>query len=336
MFGPPLLLLASLLPLAQNPPQPALTVDKVADDLYVVLGGGAGNTTVYITDEGIVLVDPKFDRTHDDDLMAHVTALSNRPIKYVLNTHPHDDHTGGNVKLAPAIIVGHSNQRDIMVRRNLPGAPQVTFGSELRLTLGETEVVARYLGRCHTGGDSFIFFAQRGAVATGDCVTRGNPRGAVNPPTSSRILIDYDNGGSFDEALKTVERLLTFDFDTVIPGHGPLGTKADIVRWYEGLERLQDRVSALLRDGKGRDAVVDVLVKEFQWDPATVADRANEIDQRVEAINRRALDRSVANDQLVEKGHGFSLIKAAVRVHRVGPAFPWSIGLDLEEPVFQR
>ena len=274
MFGPPLLLLASLLAPAQNPPQPALTVDKLADDLYVVLGAGAGNTTVYITDDGIVLVDPKFDRTHAD-LMAQITALSNRPIKYVLNTHAHDDHTGGNVKLAPAIIVGHVNQRDIMLRRNLPGAPQVTFGSELRLTLGEKEVVARYLGRCHTGGDSFIFLAQRRAVATGDCITRGNPRGVANPPTSSRILIDYDNGGSFNEALKTVERLLTFDFDTVIPGHGPLGTKADIVRWHEGLERLRDRVSALLRDGKGRDAVVDVLVKEFQWDPATVADRAN-------------------------------------------------------------
>jgi len=274
LFGPPLLLLASLFAPAQGPPQPALTVEKVAGDLYVVLGGGAGNTTVYITDEGIVIVDPKFDRTHDD-LMARITALSNRPIKYVLNTHAHEDHTGGNVKLAPAIIVGQSNQRDIMVRRNFAGAPQVTFGGELRLTLGEKEVVARYLGRCHTGGDSFIFFAQRRAVATGDCVTRGNPRGAVNPPTSSRILIDYDNGGSFDEALKTIARLLTFDFDTVIPGHGPLGTKAEIVRWYEGLQRLHDHVSALLRDGKGRDAVVDVLVKEFEWDPATVADRAN-------------------------------------------------------------
>jgi len=119
-----------------------------------------------------------------------------------------------------------------------------------------------------------VFFPARRVLATGDCITRGNPRGVLNPPTSSRILIDYDNGGSFNEAIKTVEQMLTWDFDTVVPGHGPLGTKADIVRWHAGLKRLQTRVSAMLREGKGQDAVIDVLVKEFEWDPASVAARA--------------------------------------------------------------
>jgi glyoxylase-like metal-dependent hydrolase (beta-lactamase superfamily II) len=274
MFGSALLLLASLLnPAPQAPFPPPITVDKVADDFYVVRGEG-GNTSVYITDEGVILVDPKFERNHAD-LIANVRALSNQPITYVFNTHAHEDHTGGNVKLAPAVIVGHMNQREIMLKRHLSGVPQLTYGAELRINLGGKEAVARYFGRCHTGGDSFIFFPARRVLATGDCITRGNGRGVPNPPTSSRILIDYDNGGSFTEAIKTVEQVLKLDFDTVVPGHGPLGTKADVVRWHEGLQRLRNRVSALLREGKGRDAVLDVLVKEFEWDPNSVADRAN-------------------------------------------------------------
>lgn len=269
-----LLLLASLLApagQAQAPPPPPTTVDKVANDFYVVRGEG-GNTSVYLTDEGIVLVDPKFERNHED-LIARVAVLSNRPIRYVFNTHAHGDHTGGNLKLAPALLVGHANQREIMLKRNLPGTPQLTYGSELGVNLGGKNTVARYFGRCHTGGDSFIFFPALRVVATGDCITTGTPA-VPNPPTSSRILIDYENGGSFSEAIKTIEQLLKLDFDTVVPGHGPLATKADIARWHGRLQRLQNRVSGLLREGKGQEAVVDVLVKEFEWDPATVVNRA--------------------------------------------------------------
>jgi cyclase len=269
------LLLASLLaPAGQAqapPPPPPMTVDKVADDFYVIRGEG-GNTSVYITDDGIVLVDPKFERNHAD-LIARVAALSSRPIKYLFNTHAHADHTGGNAALAPAVIVGHANQREIMLKRNLPGPPQLTYADELRVSLGPTEAVTRYFGRCHTSGDSFILFPTRRVLATGDCITRGTPT-APNPPGSARIFIDYDNGGSFEEALETIEQVLKLDFDTVVPGHGPIGTKADIARWHGGLQRLRTRVTTLLREGKGQDAVVDVLLKEFEWDPATVANRA--------------------------------------------------------------
>ena len=274
MPGSALLLLASLLApagQAQAPPPPPMTVDKISDDFYVVRGEG-GNTSVYVTDEGVVLVDPKFERNHAD-LVATVTALSNRPIKYVFNTHAHGDHTGGNALLAPAVIVGHANQRDIMLKRNLPGPPQMTYAGELRINVGGKDVVARHFGRCHTGGDSFILFPGRRVLATGDCITRGTPT-APNPPASARIFIDYDNGGSFEEALKTIEQVLNLDFDTVVPGHGPLGTKADIARWHSGLQRLRTRVSGLLREGKGQVAVVEALLMDFEWDPASVVNRA--------------------------------------------------------------
>src|SRR5262245_18262012 len=101
---------------AQAPPPPTV-VDKIADDMYVVRGEG-GNSSVYLTDEGIILVDTKFERNHDD-LVARVSSLSNKPIKYIFNTHPHGDHTGGNAKLSPATIIGHKNAFADMVRGKL-------------------------------------------------------------------------------------------------------------------------------------------------------------------------------------------------------------------------
>ena len=260
------LLLAALL-FAQNPqapPPPPMTVDKIANDFYVVRGEG-GNTSVYLTDEGIILVDPKFERNHDE-LAAKVTALSSKPIRYVFNTHAHGDHTGGNLKLLPAVIVGHKNVSASMIKGKLPGPPQVTYGDEIRVSSGGKEVVGYHFGRCHTDGDTFVYFPALRVLATGDCVTTGNGQGVPNPPASSRINIDYNNGGSLVDALSTVDQVLKLDFDVVVPGHGPLVKKADVVRWRGGLGRLQDRVSALLREGKGKQDVSDVLVKEFEWD----------------------------------------------------------------------
>jgi cyclase len=244
---------------------PPTTVDKVADDLYVVRGDG-GNTSVYLTGEGIILVDTKYARDHDD-LVSRVSALSNKPIKYAFNTHLHGDHSDGNVLLSPAAIIGQDNAFTGMVKGKLPGLPQITYSDEIRVHLGGKEVVGYHFGRCHTDGDTFVYFPAVKVLATGDCITTGNGQGVPNPPTSSRINIDYTNGGSLVEAIKTVDQALKLNFDVVIPGHGPLVKKADVVRWRNGLERLRNRVSAMVREGKGKQDVSDVLVKEFEWDP---------------------------------------------------------------------
>jgi cyclase len=248
----------------QAPPAPPMTVDKLAEDFYVVRGEG-GNTSVYVSDEGILLVDPKFERNHDE-LVARIKAVSNKPIKYVIDTHAHGDHTGGNLKLAPAVIVGHRNASTAMVKGKLPGVPQVTYSDEIRVSQGAKEVIGYHYGRCHTDGDTFVYFPAVRVLATGDCITTGNGQGVPNPPNSARINIDYNNGGSLRSAITTVEQVLKLDFDTVIPGHGPLVKKGDIARWHQGLQRMQTRVSAALREGKGKQDVSDILVKEFEWD----------------------------------------------------------------------
>ena len=241
-----------------------MVVDKVSDDLFVVRGDG-GNTSVYLTDEGIVLVDSKFERDHDD-LVRRVTSLSNKPIKYVINTHPHTDHTGGNAQLSSAIIIAQENALTDMARDKLPGLPQITYATKISLRLAGKEVAGYHFGRCHTDGDTFVYFPGPKVLAAGDCITTGNGQGEPNPANSSRIFIDYKNGGSFVEAINTVNQALKLDFDILVPGHGPLVKKADVARWRDGLQRLRDRVASMLREGKDKREISDVLVNEFQWD----------------------------------------------------------------------
>jgi cyclase len=246
------------------PPAPAAIVEKVSDDLFIIRGDG-GNTSVYVTDDGIVLVDSKFERDHDE-LVRRVADLSNKPIKYIINTHPHTDHTGGNAFLSPGVIIAHENALTDMMREKLPGLPQITYATKITVRLAGKEIEAYHFGRCHTDGDTFVYFPGPKVLAAGDCITTGNGQGVANPPNSSRIFIDYKNGGSLVEAINTVNQALKLDFDVVVPGHGPTVKKADVARWHSGLLRLRDRVSSMLREGKDKREISDVLVNEFQWD----------------------------------------------------------------------
>src|ERR1700691_467445 len=120
----------------QNPPTPPpIGIQKLKDDLYVIgitKGVGAGNVAVQVTDEGVILVDDMFDRNHDE-ILEKLRTVTDKPIKYVLNTHQHDDHSGGNAKMLAmnAEVISHRNARANMVLLNQPGLARVTFSEEI-------------------------------------------------------------------------------------------------------------------------------------------------------------------------------------------------------------
>ena len=204
----------------QGKQAPALTLNKVKDDLYEIEGDG-GNVAVYVTSEGVILVDDKFAQDAPE-ILARVKSVSDKPIRYVLNTHQHPDHTGGNQAMlaANAEIVIQKNARANMVAGKQPGLPHITFSEEAQVFLGGKEVLARYLGRGHTNGDAVIYFPSERVLHTGDLfVTSGAP------------FIDGSAGGSIKEWDKTIEKALQYDFDVVIPGHGAVARKADLVKW---------------------------------------------------------------------------------------------------------
>jgi len=243
----------------QNPPK--LTINKVKDDLYEIEGDG-GNVAVYITNEGVILVDDKYDQDHEQ-IVANVKSVTNQPIKYILSTHYHADHSGGNAKFLPtAEIISTLNAHNNIVNHVQSNAPpgmqaaRVTFTTEAQVFLGGKEVRAKYYGRGHTNGDAVIYFPALRVVHTGDLMAGNTP------------LIDYPGGGSLKEWADTLDGVLnTLDFDTVIPGHGPVTNKAGLQTYRDNVAKERMRVTQLIREGKSQDDVAKVMMAEYHWAP---------------------------------------------------------------------
>ena len=250
-----LLLAGSWIAYTQNQSRQASNkLNKVADDLYEIEGDG-GNVAIYITNEGVILVDDKFEYDYND-IVDKVKSVTSQPIRYVLNTHHHGDHTGSNAKFpASTEIIAHTNARKNMIDGKQPGPPRIVFTQEQDVFLGGKEVRARYFGRGHTNGDVMIYFPALKVLHTGDLVAGNSP------------LIDYGGGGSLLEWTATLDEALKMDFDTVIPGHGPIAKKADIVKYRDNIEKLKTRVTGLIKQGAAKDDIAKVMTSEFGWQP---------------------------------------------------------------------
>ncbi len=234
---------------SQTQRQP-LTMEKVTENLFVIVGNG-GNVAVMPTSEGVLLVDDKFAQDAPD-IVAKVKSISDKPIRYIVNTHQHGDHTGGNEILmaTPAEVIAHRNARANMVTQKQPGLPRITFSDESQVFVGGKEVRARYFGRGHTNGDAVILFPADRVLHTGDLFVNG---GAP--------FIDYSGGGSLVEWDKTLDQVLQLDFDIVIPGHGPVAKKADLLKWRQRLATLRTRAQESC--SQGPDAVKQMKLEDI-------------------------------------------------------------------------
>lgn len=254
-----------------------LRIAPVKEDLYMISGEG-GNVAVYVTDEGVILVDDMFDRNHPD-IMAQVVSVTDQPVRYVLNTHQHDDHAGGDLKMMDiAEVIAHGNVRTNLTDIQQPyyedtpgtpiGLPRITFSDTLSVYLGGREVRAVHFGRGHTDGDVIIYFPDLGVIHSGDLfLATGGRQASVRPdrPAGVNIYIDYAQGGSFLEWTETLDRALELEFDTVIPGHGPVSNREEMVRFRADLETMRDRMAGLIRGGATKQEVVDTFERDYGW-----------------------------------------------------------------------
>ena len=226
-----------------------------------------GNIAILVTKEGVLIVDNKYSYSYDD-IIRQISTVTPHPIRYVLNTHHHFDHAGSNASFMPnAQVIGHENVRVNMLRNFGPsaspeGAPKITYSDQTSVHLGGIEVQAHHLGCGHTNGDSVILFPKQRTIHTGDLFIWGDRMdGSTMAP-----FIDYYNGGCASDWVATLDRVLELDFDTVIPGHGPLLRKAEIRIFRDKFEQLVSRVGGLIADGVDRDDIVAQLdISDLNW-----------------------------------------------------------------------
>jgi cyclase len=248
-------------------PPAQLRTERVRGDLHMISGEG-GNIALLVTAEGVVLVDNMFDRSHDR-IMEQIRGVTDRPLRYVINTHQHDDHAGGDFRMLPiAEVIAHRNVYANLKNLKRPyyedtpgtpiGLPRITFNDRLGLHVGGKGVEVHYFGRGHTSGDAIIYFRELRTIHTGDLFIASASRGLP-------IYVDAVQGGSLLEWTRTLDRTLALDFDTVIPGHGPVATKGDLAKFNAAIAAMRTRMQGLVKKGAPRDEIIRTLETDYGW-----------------------------------------------------------------------
>ena len=237
-------------------------VQKLADNAYCITGEG-GNIGLVVTSKAAVLIDDQFERLVPG-LLEAVKSVTNQPIKYLINTHWHGDHTGGNIALENQVttILAHTNVRSRLAKAQEKegakkgGLPEITVGfpdpkekAYLAIHLGGTEMHLLYQGPGHTDGDLILGLPGTHVMHMGDLFFNG-----LTP------YIDMDSGGSLEGMIANAEGVLRFipEDSKIIPGHGPVATKKDLTRFRDFLKAVQAHVKANpTKTGKELDGAFD-------------------------------------------------------------------------------
>jgi len=237
-----------------------IQTEKLSDNVYMMTGAG-GNLGVSVGEDGVFLIDSQFAALTPKN-QAAIAKLSYKPVRFMLNTHWHFDHTGGNENLGKAgtVIIAQENVRKRlstdgfiaflgMKTQASPAIalPIVTFTRDATFHLNGEDIRASYAPAAHTDGDSVVHFTKSNVTHMGDTFFNG-----LYP------FIDTSSGGSVAGVLAAVDReLKTAADDTkIIPGHGPLATKADLKAYRDMLAAVSGRVAAQIKQGKNLKEVV--------------------------------------------------------------------------------
>jgi len=251
------------------PPPPLVDWDKVqikTTDLgnnTWMLEGQGGNITVAVGTDGIIMVDGQF-APLSDKIKAAIKAISPLPIKYLINTHYHGDHTGGNENFAKdgVTVVAHDNLRVRLAAGTIQGLTgnkiasrpaealpkQTYFGGSITLEVGGRKAILTYVANAHTDGDTWVYFSDANVLCTGD--TSNNLKKYQN--------IDFANGGDVRGMIRAQDAYLKAGNDAtkIVVGHGPLASKKDVAEFRAMLVTARDRVEKLFNEGKTEEEVI--------------------------------------------------------------------------------
>ena len=254
---------------AEAPPAKDITTQDLGDGFYMLLGPG-GNIGVSVGDDGVFVIDDKFAR-FGDQIIEQIRAITDAPIRYVINTHYHGDHSGANAEMKEtgAVIVAHDNVRKRMgmtfenkaFGRTTQATdaslwPDVTYSENATFHFNGQTVHAIHTPNGHTDGDSILYFEEANILHMGDNFFFG-----LFP------YIDVDGGGSLAGMIAAHQKALDLinDDSKIIPGHGPLAVKSDLIKAQDMLKTIQKRVQGEIIEGA---TLENILAKDMLADYA--------------------------------------------------------------------
>lgn len=245
---------------------------KVLDGIYVYVGGEGvdSNSTAIVTKEGVVIIDTRVSPIEANKLLAAIRQLTDQPVRYVINTHYHGDHTLGNqVFKDTAVIIAHKNVRaslgdengrkhlDFFKTRNLPGLdevritlPNIVYEDKLELVTGGTRLRLIHIGRGHTDGDTAVFLPERRTLIAGDLI--------------SNKVIPYLADAYVDDWIVFLSELEKFDAEIIVGGHGDVGDKPMLIHMKHYLMDLRNNVESQLAGKKTLQETKDTVLPVLQ------------------------------------------------------------------------
>jgi cyclase len=259
-------------------------VTPIGPDLYAYISDNdaSANSSFLVANKGILVVDTGLNVTEGDRLLREIRKISPLPVLYVINTHYHPDHQGGNSVVGPSATVvstDFTRERTLAMMQSEPQfhfAPaELTFQQKLTIHLDPYSVEIYFPGKAHTSGDALVYFPQQRAISMGDLfLNRSSP------------AMDQ---GSAENWIKALDQVLARPLDKVVPGHFELGTKADLQRFRDYLSDVLTQIRRLYQSGVSEQDALRQLhmekysdFRQFPKYHATFADNAEVIYQQLE------------------------------------------------------
>lgn len=259
-----LFLSSSSILFSQNKREVTIKTEKLSDHVYMLTGQG-GNIGVSIGDDGVFMIDDQF-APLSVKILAAIRKLSDKPIKFLVNTHWHGDHTGGNVNFQKegATILAHDNVRKRLketpkrdqTMRSKEAFPIITFNDKMSIYMNGEKVAVFHVENAHTDGDALLYFVESNVLHTGDTYFKGR-----------YPFIDLNSGGEIDGFISAAKAglLLVDDETKIIPGHGTIATKTDYQTSLKMLEEIRDNVLIEIKNKKTEEEVakMEAITKKY-------------------------------------------------------------------------
>ena len=254
-----LFLFLNLSVFAQDRELPPISLEKISDNLYQILGGKGANGGVYIGENGVLVIDSKMEEKWVTQTIDAIKGLTDKPIKYLVNTHSDGDHIMGNRWFPESItFVAHENCRDDFFKVNFGResdwdgpqffnyVPSLTFKNEMTLWLGHDKVELYYFGTGHITGDCVVYFPSEKAAFVGDQYFSNRPQ----------LIHSNKNGNSFEHVKTLNQMLVTLDAEKFYSGHSEVVGREEIKSHIKSMIDRQEKVRTLIKEGKQMEEVL--------------------------------------------------------------------------------